>query len=377
VKIVLLGPASVIHTRRWFYGLCALGHEVTLISQHRYEHLACPPTGSIRYLPHTGSKGYFLNVPALRALLTSIKPDLVNAHYASGYGTLASLVHFRPTVISVWGSDVYDFPYEFPPVKMWLMRWILNRCDRVASTSRVMAAQVRKLTPGIKHIDITPFGVDTGVFAPIAGVRDDHYITIGTVKTLDPKYGIDSLIRAFARARHDSEVATAGLCTKLRLVLVGDGSQRLKLSDLVRELGIDGCTTFVGAVEHAQVPQILNQFDIYVAVSRLDSESFGVAVIEASSCAVPVVVSDKGGLPEVVESNVTGFVAPADDVAEIAQHLKSLILDNSLRQKMGAAGRQRIIDHYEWRTCIETMVACYSAVIDGYRAEQQSIGKRS
>ena len=350
---------------------------MTLISQHRHETLDCPPTGSVHYLPHTGLKGYFLNVPALRTLLTAIKPDLVNAHYASGYGTLAALVHFRPAVLSVWGSDVYDFPYELPPLKMWLMRWILSRFDRVASTSRVMAAQVRKLTPRVEHIDVTPFGVDTSVFVPVPGARDERCITIGTVKTLARKYGVDSLIRAFAQARDDGEVEAAGLRPKLRLVLVGDGSERLTLSSLARELGIEDCTTFVGAVEHARVPQFLNQFDIYVAVSRLDSESFGVAVIEASSCAVPVIVSDKGGLPEVVEPNVTGFVAPADDVVRTAQHLKSLILDDSLRQKMGAAGRQRVIYHYEWRACIETMVACYSAAIDGYRAEQQPASKKS
>lgn len=371
MKIVLLGPANVIHTQRWFYGLCALGHEVTLISQHREESLECPPTGKVLYLPHTGLKGYFLNVPALRALLASIKPDLVNAHYATGYGTLAGLVHFRPTVLSVWGSDVYDFPYELPPLKMWLIRWVLNRCDRVASTSKVMAAQVRKLMPSIKYIDVTPFGVDTSVFAPVDGAKDNRYTTIGTVKKLDPKYGVDSLIRAFALVWHDSTIEARGLRTKLRLVLVGDGTDRLVLSCLARELGVEGCTSFIGAVAHAQVPQFLNQFDIYVAVSRLDSESFGVAVIEASSCAVPVVVSDKGGLPEVVEPNVTGFVVPADDVAEIALRLKSLILDDALRAKMGAAGRQRVIDHYEWQACIRTMVTCYTAAIDGYRIERQ------
>lgn len=364
MKIVLLGPANVVHTRRWFYGLCEAGHQVALISQHRDSTLVCPPLGSIHYLPYKGTSGYFLNAHALRKLLQKIQPDLVNTHYASGYGMLSSLAQFRPTVLSVWGSDVYDFPYELPPLKMWLICRILRRSDRITSTSKVMAAQVSKLAPDIAHIDITPFGVDTSKFRPIAGVRDDAYITVGTVKTLERKYGIDTLIRAFARLWNDKEIAATGLRRKLRLVLIGQGKEHPTLTVLTKELGIEEYTTFVGAIPHSDVPNWLNKFDIYVAASRLDSESFGVAVIEASSCGVPVIVSDKGGLPEVVEQDVTGFVVPAEDDEAIARYMKTLVLDPELRHTMGEAGRKRVIDNYEWDACVDKMVRCYGAAIE-------------
>lgn len=365
MKIALVGPANSIHLKRWFHGLCARGHEVALISQHRDETLDCPPTGSIHYLPHSGLKGYFLNALALRKLLASLRPDIVNAHYASGYGMLASLVRFRPTVLSVWGSDVYEFPQKHYPLNLWVLRWILKRSDQIASTSLAMAAQVRRISPQIHDIVVTPFGVDTDLFSPATEAKNHGYITIGTVKTLERIYGIDTLVRAFARLWCDDQVVTTGVRQKLRLILVGEGSERASLTALTRELGIEACTTFVGAIPHSDVPRWLNRFDVYVAASR--SESFGVAVIEASSCCVPVIVSDRGGLPEVVEADVTGFVVPAEDPDAFARCMKALVLDNDLCRQMGEAGRQRVVRVYSWDTCIDRMISCYRATIDANR----------
>jgi glycosyltransferase involved in cell wall biosynthesis len=366
MKIALLGPANSIHLKRWFHGLCARGYHVALISQHRDDTLDCPPTGSIHYLPHTGQKGYFLNAPALRRRLAAFRPDIVNAHYASGYGMLASLVRFRPTVLSVWGSDVYEFPYRRYPLNLWLMRWILKRNDQVASTSQAMAAQVRSLSPQVQNIAVTPFGVDTNLFSPSPQARDNGQITIGTVKTLERTYGIDTMIQAFARLRQSGDILTAGFRPKLQLVIVGRGSEREALVALTKNLGIDDCSTFVGSVSFEDVPKWLNRFDVYVAASR--SESFGVAVIEASSCGVPVIVSDRGGLPEVVEADVTGFVTPAEDPDAIARCMKALVLDRSLRQQMGEAGRQRVMTVYGWSACIDRMVACYRTAIEANRS---------
>lgn len=364
MKIALIGPASSIHLKRWFHGLCARGHEVALISQHRDNTLECPATGSIHYLPHDGMKGYFLNAPALRKLLVVLQPDIVNAHYASGYGMLASLVRFRPTVLSVWGSDVYEFPHKRYPLNLWLIRWILKRSDQIASTSQAMAAQVKRISPQIRHIAVTPFGVDTDRFSPDVGARNHSHITIGTLKTLERVYGIDILIRAFARLWHDDEIATNEVRRKLRLILVG-GSERASLTALAKELGIESCTTFVGSIPHSEAPHWLNLFDVYVAASR--SESFGVAVIEASSCGVPVIVSDRGGLPEVVEADVTGLIAPAEDPDAFARCMKALVLDDSLRRQMGNAGRQRVVRMYSWETCIEQMISYYQTTIDANR----------
>ncbi len=367
MKVMLLGPANSIHTQRWFRAIRDRGHEVYLVTQHPLPG-STRSSISARILPYRGTMGYLFNALALRRLVRAVNPDLINSHYASGYGLTAALVHHRPTLLSVWGSDVFDFPYE-SWIKGRLLRWNLRRADAIASTSKVMARQVMRLVPGLlREITVTPFGVDTQRFVPMPRDSADDSITIGTVKSLADKYGIDTLIRAFALLRADRELQARGLSQKLRLLLVGDGPSRAALQRLTIELGVADATRFAGAVAHDAVPEWLNRLDIYVAASRMDSESFGVAVIEASACGVPVVVSDAGGLPEVVDEGHSGFVVERDRPDLLADRLKRLVLDPALRRALGDGGRRLVLERYDWEDCVDRMLECYERVIATHRA---------
>jgi L-malate glycosyltransferase len=358
MRIALLGPANSIHLQRWAAALVARGHAVSVVSQHRAPRSLLPQAADVCWLPRESQLGYFSNALALRRHLASWRPDLLNVHYASGYGTSGALAAFRPTLLSVWGSDVYDFPYE-SAIKGWLLRSVLRRATAIASTSHAMAAQVRRLTPERRDIAVTPFGVDLSRFS--ARPSSQGPLTIGIVKSLAHKYGVDLLLRAFAGLCGDAQVQAAQ--PACRLLIVGDGPQRDQLVRLAAQLGIAERTQFVGAVAHADVPHCLHQLDIYAAPSRLDSESFGVAVIEAGACGLPVVVSDVGGLPEVVVAGETGLVVPRDDVPALQAALKCLVLDPALRERLGAAGRAHVEREYEWGHCVDLMERCYADTI--------------
>ena len=360
MRIALLGPANSIHLQRWAHALAERGHAVGVFTQHACKRELLPAAASVFVLPLRGSLGYFTNAWRVRQLLLRWRADVVNAHYASGYGTTAALCGVRPVLLSVWGSDVYDFPYE-SALKGRLVRGNLRRATAIASTSHAMARQVRRLTPERREIVVTPFGVDLAQFAPAP--HPDRPLTIGTVKSLAPKYGVDLLLRAFAGLAADDEAkAAAAGC---RLLIVGDGPQRAELEALARDLGIASHTEFAGAVAHTDVPAWLNRLDIYAAPSRLDSESFGVAVIEASACALPVVVSDAGGLPEVVRDGKTGLVVPRNDVSALQAALARLVLDRALRARLGRAGRLHVEREYEWGRCVDVMEHCLQRVARG------------
>jgi len=356
MKVMLLSGGNTIHTLRWANGLAAAGVAVVCVSQHDF----LPQDWDTRIervrLPWTPMLGYFGNGAAVAGLFAERGCDVLNAHYATGYGLLALRSGVRPCVLSVWGSDVYDFP-AVSPLHRQLVCATLRSADVVASTSHAMADQVERLLgsrPLRDPIAITPFGVDTARFAPAPRERHGRGpLVIGTIKKLEPKYGIDTLIHAFAR------LSTAAGCAPPLLRLVGEGAQRGELQALADRLGVTPRVQFVGAVAHAQVPEQLHSFDIFAAASRLDSESFGVAVIEASACGLPVVVTRAGGLPEVVRRGETGLVVERENPAALAEALQRLIDDPTLRARLGAAGRAHVQACYEWDTSVQTMIDVY------------------
>ena len=356
MKILLLSSATSIHTMQWTKYLSEQGFDLHVISQHPMSY-EWPPHIPVSILPYKGFLGYFLNVFALKKLLKEIKPDILNVHYASGYGTTARLANFHPYVLSVWGSDVFEFPYRSLFHKK-LLQQNLNSADVIASTSLSMAKQTQ-LFVDHKKIEITPFGVDLEKFNPSCFDQDANVqtICIGTVKTLKHVYGIDVLLKALSIVYKDIKNEFPEVSNKLNFRIVGGGTDIDELKKLAVELGIDHLTDFTGSVSHEDVPSELNRLDIYVALSR--QESFGVAVVEAQAMGIPVVVSNVGGLPEVVQNGKTGFIVDSENPQQAANAIKKLILDSELRQVMSVEARQFARSNFSWQSCAEKMSDVY------------------
>lgn len=352
----MVGNKGVVHTARWANALSARGMDVHLVSFEAPNHEVNPDV-TIHLLDGSPLIGYFVQAGKLRTLVERIAPDVVNPHYASGYGTLARLAGVRPSLLSVWGSDVYDFPRRSPAHRWWL-RKNLAAADTIGSTSHAMARETRQTYPH-PRIVVTPFGIDEERFCPNPSYRGE--VVVGTVKTLSSKYGIDILLRAFAEALRRVNARDRDLGDRLRLEITGRGEDEWKLKALANELGLGSRARFLGPVPHRQVPERLNRLDIYAAFSRLDSESFGVAILEASACELPVVVSDADGLREVTLHERTGLVVPKESVDEAAEALVRLITTPELRQKLGRAGRRHVLENYRWSHSVATMVEALEA----------------
>ena len=359
LRIVLLGPANSIHIQRWANGLASRGLDVHLLTAHDVIR-GIDPLIKVHRLQHSAPWAYLLSATEIENHLNVIKPDLLNVHYATGYGLLARRSGFQPTLLSVWGSDVYDFP-EKSALHRWLIRGNVHSAEAVASTSECMARRT-SLVASPKQLFVTPFGVDESLFKPAPTGEKRGKLVIGTVKALSKKYGIDVLIHAFA-----STAQELGASTELSLEITGTGPEEAALKELVGRLGISSVVTFHGAVPHARVPEMLQRLDIFAALSRDDSESFGVAAVEAAACGLPVVVSDADGLAEVTRHGKTGVVVPKGNHQAAAFALVQLAKDKELRQTLGAAGRQHVLDHYTWNQSLDTMIAAYQMVANERR----------
>lgn len=362
MKICFLAPASSIHSVKWANAMAELHIDTSMVTMHPAVLDELNPKIKIHELKFKSKFGYYLNKYEAKKVIQKINPDLLHVHFASGYGTLARLVGFKPTLLSVWGSDVYLFPYQSKRNKKILIK-NLSFSDKIASTSVDMKKQTEKFIEPELPIEVTPFGINLDYFLPSQKQNDDDHIVIGTVKSLKTVYGIDILIHATKKLiERLKSSGKMNIANKIKLRIVGDGEELTNLKNITSSLGMTKITEFVGAVPNHEVPSYLNQFDIYCALSR--SESFGVAVLEASACEVPVIVSRVGGLPEVVKHDETGFIVDHNNLDEIVDKLYFLTLNKEARQEMGKLGREFVLEKYEWKQNVLKMLNIYKSIIE-------------
>lgn len=367
MKVLMLSDPASNHTIRWANALSEKGIKIYLFGfndfkKDLYSNDIIIESLNISTNTQNKSDGsiskliYIKSLKKVRKLIQVFEPDLIHAQYASSYGLIGSLTNFHPFLIQVWGSDIYNFP-EKSYFHKKIIEFNLSKADRILSTSNSMTQQTKKFTK--KEIDFFYLGVDTQKFKPIKSesLFNPADIVIGTIKTLEKKYGIEYLIRAFKILK----IRLPDL--SIKLLIVGGGSLEKNLKELVKELNLVNDTVFTGFIQPNEITKYYNMLDIYAALSIEDSESFGLAVIEASSCEKPVVVTNVGGLPEAVEENVTGMIIENKNIQEAADCFYKLVTDKNLRIQMGKSGRKRVIEKFNWDKKVNSMIELYSQLI--------------
>jgi glycosyltransferase involved in cell wall biosynthesis len=362
MKILMLADANSPHTIKWVTSLTKKGLTIHLISLGNLEvnsynniknvNITTVSVTTSKKIGSFKKIKYMKALPLIKKVIKEFQPNILHAHYASSYGLLGALSNFYPFIVSVWGRDVYNFPKKSFLHKK-ILQFILNKANIILSTSYTMAQETSKYTS--KPIEVIPFGVDINIFKPkkVKSLFNEKDIVIGTIKSLEDKYGIEYLIKAFKLLTNKYPYLP------LKLLIVGGGSLEKKLKKLVIDLKIQDKTFFTGKVPYEEIPKYHNMLSIEVFPSIEDSESFGVAVVEAMACAKPVIVTKVGGLPEVVENGKTGFIVPPKNPIAIAEALKKLIFNKALRYKMGLAGRERVLKFYNLEDNLNKMIQIY------------------
>lgn len=356
MHIAIIGSRT-IHIIRWANVLAGRGYQITLLSMHSGGEPLSDKVNVVK-LPFPNPAGYLLNIPVVRRKIRQLNPDIVHSFYAFGYGFLGRMSGYSPHLVSVLGSDVYDDPRTNRVFRNLIIKNI-READHVCSTSHMMKSHTRKLCRHPVDISVTPFGVDTELFKPGIQKRDLAYnFVVGTVKAMKQKYGVDILIKAFAGFRNQYPDK------KFKLILVGEGNKMRELQQLANSLNLGKDCEFIGNVPHNEVPYWLGKLDVFVAASRYDSESFGVAVLEAMACEKAVIVSDVGGLPEVVQHKENGLVVPKENVKATQEALSKLYEDYTLRNRLGTEGRKHVVKNYTWDESVEIMEQVYQWMLE-------------
>lgn len=349
MRVVYLADAPYIHTQRWVRHFAQRGWDAHVIS-FRPAEIDGATVHYIDGFESIGKARYVVHARRVRALIETLRPDLLHALHLTSYGFLAGLSGFQPSIVSVWGTDVLEAP-AVTPLHRWITRHALARAGAITATGLRLAEATLPHVPEGKPVTVIPYGVELDRFSPAARVdRGGRRVTIGAASRLSPEKGFEYLLRAVAALRDRG--------VELDVVLAGDGPSRAALERLTDECGLRAHVEFLGEVAHDDVPAVLQRLDIFAMPSTW--EGFGVSALEASAMELPVVASNIHGIPDVVLGGETGLLLPPADVGALADAIALLAGDASLRSTMGAAGRAYVERAYRWQDNAALMERLYA-----------------
>ena len=364
MRIILLADISSEHTEKWALALAHKGVEVGLFSFNKASYPWYENQNNITVLHQaenelhiTGILSkllYIKKVFPLKNVINTFQPDILHAHYATSYGLIGALSGFKPFVISAWGTDVMKFPQENFINKL-LLKFNLKRANIICATSHTISGYLKIVTN--KPITVIPFGVDTAVFYKKESepIFEKDTFVIGCIKSLEKVYNIDVLIKSFAVVKHKYPEK------KIKLLIVGKGLQEDELKSLSKELHLNKDILFTGRVPYNNIQTYFNQLDVLINISSY--ESFGVSVIEAMACKVPVIATNTGGLKEIIETERYGSLVEVDNIIDTAEAIEKFLLNEELRLQIGENGYQKVIQKYNWSANVNDMITLYQSLL--------------
>ena len=353
---------------------------MTKINRNRFEpEFACASGGELlRLVRGSGIEvreirhfvrpiSFFHDIMAVFELVHLIKKEgyaIVHTHNSkAGFiGRLAAKIAGVPVIIhTVHGFSFH--PYErFWRRKLFIFleRLAAQCCNRMIAVSPFLIdwALKEKIAPRHKLIDIRG-GIELEKFfasVNIAekkkqlGITEDELVVAEVAKLWKGK-GQEILLEAVPNVLRE--------IPKLKVLLVGEGSQEQRLKSLARRLGIEDKIIFTGF--RWDIPELTAVADIACLPSFW--EGMGRSVLEAMVCAKPVVASRVGGIVDLVEDSVTGFLVSPGDTQALAQAIIRLLKDKELRVRMGEAGKRKIDDSFSAQKMVKEITNLYEELL--------------
>lgn len=345
------------------------GHEVHFVGSAQPFRLAGAGGMSGPYFHQVGGFAYALfdqPYPELAAANTLTEVilehgvELSHAHYAIPHASAA--LHARSVsgrtrvITTLHGTDVTLVGAE--PAFRHTTGYAIERSDHVTAVSAFLANQTREVFGTEREIEVIHNFVDSTRFVRIADptvrarfAHPDEALLVHVSNFRAVKRPED-VVQVFARVA--SEIPA-------RLLMIGDGPERPRAFELAQQLGVIGRTHFLGSFPDVQT--ILGISDLFVLPSS--NESFGLAALEAMSCEVPVVAARAGGIPEVVEDGITGFLSPVGDVDHMADQALRVLRDRDVYTRMGQAARMAAIQRFHPDLIVPQYLKAYERTIAG------------
>jgi glycogen(starch) synthase len=370
------------HVHALATGLAAAGHEVTVVTRHAPGAATEEYAEGVRIVRAPEDPARFaLATPSLLAWTMAFNHTLTRAALRAAATTDFDVVHAHDWLVThtaVTLKEHLDLPLvatihatEAGRHQGWLPDdtsrsihsvewWLTHEACRVLVCSSYMRWEVMRLLdlPG-EQVEVIPNGVEASAWAASAGeisaARRRHAGAgplVGYAGRLVYEKGVQHLVGAVPRLRREFP--------GLRLVVVGDGPYREELAEQARRLRVAGSVTFTGFLG-GELPALLGAVDAAVVPSLY--EPFGMVALEAAAAGAPLAVANTGGLPEIVETGVTGVTFPSHETDGLASAVGSLLGDDVFARQVAGQARVMVGERYAWRDIASRTAAAYEIAI--------------
>ena len=298
--------------------------------------------------------------PRLRRILAGLGPDLVHAHFG-GDGWLVSGAAAElgvPLIVTVHGHDVTRQP-RTPGPKGVRYRRNLRTVFRRAALVLAVSEHIRQaaIAQGADPAKVRVHYTGVAVPPPAAGPKEWDVVFVGRFV---PKKGLDDLLEALA--------TLADL--RPRVLFAGDGPMLPEIRAHAARLGLDA--TFPGALDHAAAGRAMAAAKVFASPSRTapdgDSEGLPTTILEAAARGVPVVSTRHSGIPEAVVHGETGLLGAEGDRVALAAHLRLLLTDEQLRDRLGRRARELVQERFDLAVQTRRLEDLYDLVTRGAAA---------
>jgi len=322
---------------------------------------------SAQFLKGTFGEPRSFSIRAHRALKTRINDfDIVHDNQCLGYGILR-IEKIIPTIVTLHHPITKDRKLEMEHTPTWwkrkaIGRWysfvemqgkVASKMPRVVVVSKNSIDDIHTdMKVSLDRMRLVPVGVDQELFSPKPSVqrKPGHMITTASADVA--LKGLSYLLEALAKLRTEREV---------HLTIIGKPREGAN-ADLIRSLGLEDCITHVSGVTDERIVELYAEAELAVVPSLY--EGFSLPAIEAMATGTCLVATTGGALPEVTGvDNDTVLSCPAGDAEALAAAIRRGLDSKELRDRIGAAGRARVVERWSWRHCAALTVDQYKEVL--------------
>jgi glycosyltransferase involved in cell wall biosynthesis len=355
------------YTFRIAIGLHDAGVDTTVVTSSRVPHSSGPSVITLPRLTTVSNTPFSLRwFRSIKKIIDELDPDIVNGHLPVPYmaDVAARVCGDHPFVLTYHNDAVGITPTTRLLVRAYydiLGKGTIKRARCIITTSQRYAERSPYLKKFRQKTAVVPPGVDLATFNPnvYSGFLKDTYglegsiiLFVGQLIKAHRHKGLSMLIRAL---RHLDPSTT--------LVVVGGGNWLSHYTAVAEHAGIADRVIFAGILSEEELPLYYRGADLTVLPTYTEAEGFGMVLAEANACGRPVIGTNVGGIPSVIQDRYNGLLIEPGDLRGLVQAIRVILSDDKLAETLGNNGFEKISSEFTWDHAVKRTMKVYDGLI--------------